>query len=110
MIVLNDQPGKIGNRLWSFAYFVAFALRTKSTLIVPYFGDYVPVFNDLKIFPNIRFVPFDNGLNFRCSATASRRLVPFRSPCASDLGSISIAPIGEMRISGRRSSTIRQNC
>lgn len=56
MIVLNDRPGQLCNRLWSYAPFVAFSIRDKVPLFVPFFEDYAPDFANLNTLPRVRFV------------------------------------------------------
>lgn len=56
MIVLNDRPGQLCNRLWSYAPFVALSIRDKVPLFVPFFEDYAQDFANLNTLPRVRFV------------------------------------------------------
>lgn len=57
MIVLNDRPGQMCNRIWAFAPFVAFALQHRTRLVVPFFGEYASEFPQLKTLAGVHFAP-----------------------------------------------------
>jgi hypothetical protein len=55
MIVLNDRPGQMCNRIWAFAPFVAFALQHRTRLLVPFFGEYAGEFPQLQTLAGVHF-------------------------------------------------------
>lgn len=55
MIILNDRPGQMCNRIWAFAPFIAFALQYRTRLLVPFFGEYAGEFPQLKALAGVHF-------------------------------------------------------
>jgi len=47
MIIVNDKPGHLCNRVWAFSYFVAYALEHNVTIYLPNFREYQSYFEDL---------------------------------------------------------------
>ncbi|HTY10753.1 MAG TPA: hypothetical protein VMF88_06740 [Bacteroidota bacterium] len=58
MIIINDRPGQLCNRLWGFSFFIAFALKHNVKVYIPYFREYRSQFENLSSFPNIHFAIF----------------------------------------------------
>lgn len=67
MVILNDRPGQLCNRIWASASFIAQALHQHSRLVIPYFGDYAPLFEDLNRYPNIWFIEQDNRVYYKAA-------------------------------------------
>ena len=65
MIILTDKPGQLCNRLWSYAPFIAHSLKSGNRLVVPLFGDYAHLFENLNRNPLIRFIKVNNQHYFR---------------------------------------------
>ena len=55
MIIVNDKPGQLCNRLWAYSFFIAYALKQKITIYIPYFREYQSVFQNLSSSPHINF-------------------------------------------------------
>lgn len=53
MLVLNDRPGQLCNRIWSFAPYVAFAKANKVGLVIPFFGEFKSEFPDVGRIPGV---------------------------------------------------------
>ena len=68
MVILNDRPGQLCNRIWACASFIAQALHQKSRLVVPYFGDYAPLFENLNRYSNIWFIEQDNRVYYKATS------------------------------------------
>lgn len=65
MIVLNDRPGQMCNRIWSFAPFIAFAMQHRTRLLIPFFGEYASEFPNLGTLANIHFARTANPAYLR---------------------------------------------
>ncbi len=57
MIILNDKPNQLCNRIWSQAPLVAKCLGDNGEIIIPFFGEYAHLFENLNRINNIRFSP-----------------------------------------------------
>lgn len=68
MIILNDRPGQLCNRIWASASFIAQALHQDSRLVVPYFGDYAPLFENLNRYLNVWFIEQNNRLYYKAAS------------------------------------------
>jgi hypothetical protein len=55
MIVINKNPGRLCNHLWSFTPFISLCLENNDTLLIKHFGEYHNLFEDLSLFSNIQF-------------------------------------------------------
>jgi hypothetical protein len=64
LIVLNDMPGQLCNRIWAFAHFIAFGAERGVFVVVPFFGEYVTLFPNTRRIRGVYFVPLA-GLRYR---------------------------------------------
>lgn len=80
MVILNDRPGQLCNRIWASASFIAQALHQNSRLVVPYFGDYAPLFENLNYYPNVWFIEHDNRLYYKATNYFFRLLKALPTP------------------------------
>ncbi len=55
MIILNDKPGQLCNRLWAFSFFIAFALKHRVGIYIPNFREYESYFENLAAVPDVHF-------------------------------------------------------
>ncbi len=55
MIIVNDKPGQLCNRVWAYSYFVAYALDHNVSIYLPYFREYRSYFEDLTSVPRVHF-------------------------------------------------------
>ncbi len=55
MIILNDKPGQLCNRLWAFSFFIAYAMKYRLNIYIPNFKEYQSYFEDLSSFPHVHF-------------------------------------------------------
>ena len=65
MIVINDIPGQLCNRLWAYSAFIAIARKYRLNIIIPYLGDYHNLFDNLQIYPEVRFINCGNSQRIR---------------------------------------------
>lgn len=66
MIVFNDKPGQLCNRIWSYAPFIAQSLKENNKVLILLFGDYAELFENLNCNRNIRFINVNNS--FYCNS------------------------------------------
>ena len=55
MIILNDKPGQLCNRLWAFSFFIAYAMKYRLNIYIPNFKEYQSYFENLSSFPHVNF-------------------------------------------------------
>ncbi|MEN7546895.1 alpha-1,2-fucosyltransferase [Rapidithrix thailandica] len=55
MLILRDCPGKLCNRMWAYSFFIAFALKHRLQLIIPFFDRYKFYFENLNRYPYVVF-------------------------------------------------------
>ena len=60
--IVKDRQGQLCNRLWGYAPLIARALADGSPLVVLYFGGYTSLFENLRRYEHIRFIPYDHVL------------------------------------------------
>lgn len=65
MIILNDMPGQMCNRIWACAPYVALAHQGRQSLFVPFFGEYASHFPNINRFPGVRFARKDSAAYMR---------------------------------------------
>ena len=56
MILIHDKSGQMCNRIWSQVPFVAFAMKTRTRVLVPFFGDLAHLFENLDAEPTAVFL------------------------------------------------------
>lgn len=85
MIILNDMPGQLCNRIWSFVHFAAFGVVNNLTVIVPFFGEYAGMFPQINGHPRVRFLMRTDEAYGRLANRlfrATRRITEFLGPVA----------------------------
>jgi hypothetical protein len=55
MLILNDGPGQLCNRLWAFSFFIAYAKKHSLNIYIPHFREYQKYFKNLSSLPNVFF-------------------------------------------------------
>jgi hypothetical protein len=55
MIIINDKPGQLCNRLWAYSFFIAYAQKHNRKIYIPHFREYRSYFNDLSVIPDVYF-------------------------------------------------------
>jgi hypothetical protein len=55
MLVINDKPGQLCNRLWAFSFFIAYAQKHSLQIYIPNFREYQAYFNNLSVVSGVYF-------------------------------------------------------
>ena len=55
MIIVNDKPGQLCNRLWAYSFIAAHALKQNIWIYIPYFREYHSYFQNLSSIPKVNF-------------------------------------------------------
>jgi Glycosyl transferase family 11 len=71
MIVVNDKPGQLCNRLWAYSFFIAYALKQCTTIYIPHLREYGKYFENVYSIPHVHFAvvkkpPGVDTLTFHC--------------------------------------------
>ncbi len=89
MLIVASKPGRLGNRLFAFAHFIAYSLRTGQTIWNPAFDEYADYFvgtrdvaiprfpppaHKLRAAPGLRRLIY--GLSYACARAAWRCPIP----------------------------------
>lgn len=49
MILIHDKSGQLCNRIWSQVHFIALAMHAGTRVLIPFFGDYAHLFENLNV-------------------------------------------------------------
>jgi hypothetical protein len=60
MIIVNDKPGQLCNRLWAYSFFIAYALKQSITIYIPHLKEYRQYFENLYSIPHVHFAVVKN--------------------------------------------------
>ena len=55
MIIVNDKPGQLCNRLWAYSFFIAYALKQSITIYIPHLKEYRRYFENVYSIPHVHF-------------------------------------------------------
>jgi hypothetical protein len=55
MIIINDKPGQLCNRLWAYSFFIAYAQKHSLKIYIPHFREYQQYFENLSLLANVSF-------------------------------------------------------
>jgi hypothetical protein len=55
MLILNDKPGQLCNRLWAYSFFIAYAQKHALKIYIPHFREYQKYFENLSSLPDVYF-------------------------------------------------------
>lgn len=75
MIIINDKPGQLCNRLWAYSFFVAYALKHRVNIYIPNFREYRSYFENLSAIPNVHFAIVAKPVNIDNLTYQSSRLI-----------------------------------
>ena len=55
MIIINDKPGQLCNRLWAYSFFIAYAQKHFLKIYIPNFREYQKCFENLNVLQGVYF-------------------------------------------------------
>ena len=74
LIIINDMPGQLCNRLWSYAPYIALSQRERVRVVIPFFVDYALLFPNLNRLRRVHFVRKGGALYMRIMRRLLRTL------------------------------------
>ena len=74
LIIINDMPGQLCNRLWSYAPYIALSQRERVRVVIPFFVDYASLFPNINCLRRVHFVREGGSLYMRIMQRLLRTL------------------------------------